>query len=327
MADVNWPFTTSFSPLVDAVRAHGTRWAAEFRLVRTPQSLRRFRQADTPWLAAATYPEAENTLLHCAHDWMVWLIAFDDEFDESGVGRDPNQGQAITARMYAVLEGAEDNDESPASLALSDLAGRLRYVGGPSWKDRFLRHVDEYFQSYGWESRNRELGLVPSPEEYLQQRLHTGAVQTCFDLVQPALGLETESLVWESAPVRALEALASEVISLTNDIVSYPKERARGDFHNLVAIHCHRDGLTVDESVSLVVQRINDDLSVFESAAIAASVATPPVDRRSVNRYADGLRAWMKGNYDWSLRSARFSKIDSTPVGQTPAHIGDILER
>ncbi|MEU1280071.1 hypothetical protein [Streptomyces sp. NPDC005805] len=324
--DIRWPFTTGFSPLAEEVAAHGTRWVERFGLAASPAAQNRFRQARTGWLTAATYPEAGQTLLCCAHDWMVWLIAFDDEFDESGVGRDADRGRAVTDRMHGVLAGTAVPDGSPAAVALRDLSGRLRDVGGPRWTARFLRHVDEYFRSYDWEARNRAAGTVPTEEEYLEQRLHTGAVQTCFDLVQPALGLDTELDLWDTAALRGMEVSASQVISLTNDLVSYPKERARGDFHNLVAIHRERGSLDVPDAVALVLDRIHGFLASFESAAAALRTTGTAVDRAGAARYADGLRAWMRGNHDWSLRSARFTDVDSSPAGLAPAHLGDILD-
>jgi hypothetical protein len=269
-------------PALPRLRTHLDEWTARVGI-----SARKFQRIDTPWLAAVTYPDADPRLLRLAHDWMAWLIAFDDSVDDTALGHEVDQVRLRTGALLVARTGAPDD---PLDRGFANLWSRLSAAAPARWLDMFESHVREYFDSYLWEAGNRRAKAVPEVAEYLENRLNTGAVQTCFDLTLLTCGGDPAT---RTERVLAAERLASRVISLTNDLASYHKERRLGDVHNLVVILIEREGLAHAQACAEVLARIEADLAAFE-------------DLVGVDGYAEGLRSWMVGNHEWSLRSRRF---------------------
>jgi hypothetical protein len=301
---VRWPRELHVHKDVNLVREHAAEWTHRTGLGE------RSVMIDTPWLAAVTYPTAEPDLLLTAHDWMAWLIAFDDTVDDTELGRDVDRVRSTTTALLAVADGRAAPKDSAIQVALADVWSRLRAAAPRQWLAMFRTHVLEYFDSYLWETGNRTVHAVPQVAEYLRNRLDTGAVQTCFDLTMlccPAVPWESggEPSAFRTEPVAKVEKAASRVISLTNDIASYAKERSNGDFHNLVAILVEAEGMEHDQASAAVVARIIEGIDEFEATVGRAGFDTGTAVW--LPGYVDGLRSWMTGNFHWSARTRRFA--------------------
>ena len=150
-----------------------------------------------------------------------------------------------------------------------------------------------------WQDENRSRGMIPTMADYRRLRRHSGAVYTCFELIDVADGIDLPAEVREHELVEQLGDLANDVISWCNDLVSLRKEEH--DPHNLVTVLAHHERLGPD-AARRRAEAMHDD-ALREFARVSAQLA----------RYVDGLRFCMRGNRDWSLSSARYQ---STQISQ-----------
>lgn len=292
----------------NSVRRHAANWLPKVGLAASDDRQRKHAAIDIPLLAAMTHPWATRADLATVHDWLAWLFEFDDQFDDGPDGVDPDSVMALGGRLLRILDGGPATPEPslPICDALADIWRRLRPRTSPAWRRRFRAHVAEYFESYVWETSNRRRQHIPGVEEYLAHRQQTGAVHTCFDVLIPTLGIAFDQETWENPTLRQIEYIACEIITLSNDIISFAKEKGHGDYHNMVAILMAKTGCSMEAAVGETATMVADLLAKFDGLAGQYAWALAR-DGDDIGRYLFGLRAWIVGNYAWSLKSRRFA--------------------
>lgn len=318
-----YPFVSAINIRAEAVNKGTIAWACRYDLMpRAPAEKRRHEEYGH--IAARVYPNAPAEALQVASDFVAWLFFADDQNDETDVGCRLSWMKELHARFGAVLEGhGPTSQDRPLCHALHDLVSRASRRAPAGWMGRFSRSMLEYFAASRWECENRRLSVVPSPATYLAMRPFTGAVYACFDLFAVTDALHLPAAVHDHPVVQALRLRANNVIGVCNDILSVEKELSHGDVHNLVLAIRHDQRCTLQEAIHRA--------AAWHDAEVGAYLALEPcmpsfgsaVDA-DLARYAGGLRAWMRGNLDWSLASARYrssasQEDDSEPCSSPPS--------
>ncbi|MBM7114442.1 terpene synthase family protein [Archangium primigenium] len=285
-----------------------------------PGRRERHQRIAVPLFAAMAYPTAARDHLLLAHDWMAWLFEYDDQFDDGADGHSTHKARRSRESLLAILsDPLGTTREVPGRTlqsGLQDIWSRLRAVTRPRMQARFAGHVSDYLESYEWETHNRRIGYCPDVEEYLEKRQHTGAAHPCFDLIVPAAGVRCDHLDLTDSRLRRLEYLSSEIITLSNDLVSFPKEMEQGDVHNIVIILMNRRGHSEQEAIRQTVDWIKSRLEEFERSARELG-RDPRASNEDTRLYLHGLKVWYLANYFWSLRCSRFV-VDGGGSRETP---------
>jgi hypothetical protein len=298
------------SPFFDQVQQATMAWADRFSLVRSSRAHERLNRLQYGSFMARAYPTASETSLRLFADWNTWLFLLDDEFDEREFGRQPDQLARLHRRLLAILRGARPRaDEDTRYHALHDLTARFHAAAPAAWMRRFVGCVEATFAASVWEAHNRKQARTPGEAEYLEMRPFTSAVYCFLSLIEIAEQLSLPSGVRRNATIRALSLMANNVISWFNDLISYPKEIARGDVHNLVYIVHRERNISIEDAAAYVVGKHNAEIEAFQRA----SAALPSGGDAGVQQYVAGLQAWIRANVDWSIATARYR-----PAG-TPA--------
>lgn len=89
-----------------------------------------------------------------------------------------------------------------------------------------------------------------------------------------------------------------------NDLVSWPKELARGDGHNLVLVVRKEGGLSLDAAVRDAVARHNNEVREF--LAVRTALHPELLAMPTVRHFVEGLTHWIRGNVDWSGETGRY---------------------
>lgn len=311
-----YPFDSEISPHASAIERGSRQWAHKFNLIKRRGSLDFARPIEYALLAARTYPKAEGERLQIAADWLSWLFLMDDECDETGVGGDPERLMRVHERLLAVLRGAPPSASDHSLVhSLHDLRARMAECDSSAWLARFANAVEEYFSACRWEAKNRLLGVIPSASDYQAMRAHTGAVFSCFELFRITDDIKLPVEVRQHPDVQRLALLANCVICWSNDIFSVNKESKHGDVHNLVIVLQNEHRLSNDEAVREAVRVHNGTVRAFVEQATALDTFGPEVDAE-LNRYLDCLRAWMRGNLDWSWTALRYRQAAAEGPGR-----------
>lgn len=268
---------------------------------------RRQQRIGVPLLAAMTHPWATFDNLNLSYQWLSWLFALDDQLDDGQRGRDPQCVADFKCSLMPILSGHEHQANAvpmdPLLAGLQRILQRLQIVASPAWYQRFVDHVVLYLDACQWESANRQARRCPSVEEYLGRRQSTGAVHPCFDMLMPTLGICYSQQAWADPMIKTLEYVACEIITLSNDLISFTKEQAVGDFHNLLSLLVNH-GETEARALAEVADRISSNLKAFDevSQRLMLDQQLDP----NMSRYVYGLKNWTVGNFYWSMQCRRF---------------------
>ncbi|GAA2083798.1 hypothetical protein GCM10009801_44480 [Streptomyces albiaxialis] len=329
--DIACPFPFSVNPHAERARAHLRHWTHETGLIRGERARRRFEHADFGWFAALVYPTAPPERLDLLADWFAWLFLVDDQLDDGSFGRSPEQLAEVIGQMREVLDRSPDETAAepspsptpalapssrlPVVASLADLWRRTAEGTSARWRARFAGHLAQCLTTAAvWEAGNRLSGRVPPEDEYVANRRHTGAIYVCMDLIEIAESAELPPEIEESAAyLTALDA-ACDVVCWVNDVYSLAKERALGEFHNLVHIVGHQRGLPDDKALCEVVRAVAGETARY-LAAEAELRAAHPAPSRALEGGLAGMRTWMRGNLDWSRRTHRYGADTALPDG------------
>jgi len=299
------------SPFFDQVQQTTMAWADHFNLVRSGRAHERLNRLQYGSFMARAYPTASEPSLRLFADWNTWLFLLDDEFDERAFGRQPDRLAQLHARLLAILRGARPSaDDDTRYHALHDLTKRFDAAAPAGWMRRFIDCVEATFAASVWEAHNRKQLRTPGEAEYLDMRPFTSAVYCFLCFIEIAEQLSLPSNVRRSAPIRALSHMTNNAISWFNDLISYPKEIARGDVHNLVYIVHRERNISVEDAAAYVVYKHNAEVEAFQHASVALRCCGDP----GAQKYVAGLQAWIRANVDWSIATARYRPADSSAL-------------
>ena len=188
----------------------------------------------------------------------------------------------------------------------------------PAWRERFAGHIREYLEATVWEAGNRAANRPPSVAEYRTMRFRTAAVDMFFDLIEPMHGVELPAAVFADHDFAAMHRSAGMITAIFNDLVSWPKEEAAGDHHNIVLALRHERRVPVEDAVRAAVAEhdalVEDFVAARERFAAGPLAADP-----AVAAVAADFVHWIRGNVDWSMESGRYTPSDDTPGGDGDA--------
>lgn len=143
-----------------------------------------------------------------------------------------------------------------------------------------IRDVDTYFAL-----RRQTIGTAPS----------YGLIDMYFNIPDHMI---------QHPHVQDMSDLATDMISMCNDIYSYNKEQAAGEAdHNLITVVMHQFGLSLHEAFEWVAAYHADILEKF--VKLYDSLPWFPAESETTNQelreYAYGLGDWVRANERWSF--------------------------
>lgn len=300
------PFPSAVNRHADAVHQDTLAWAKHFNLITTTAAYQRFSAAQFGWLAARAYPDALREELQIVSDWNTWLFMLDDQCDEGGIGKQPDQLAQLFASFVVLLQGGDDSvSKIPLAQALVNLRQRLSQKATAAWMLRFIASTQDYFAACHWEATNRAHRIVPDVASYIAMRPLSGGLNTDVDLIDITERINLPPEVRTHPTIQALTLMANNVVCWSNDIFSLEKEMQRGDVHNLVLVLRHADHLTLQEAIDRAAAMHDAEVRAFiELAAMLPSF--DPAINADLSRYVSILRSWMRGNLDWSHATGRY---------------------
>ncbi|WP_411129225.1 terpene synthase family protein [Streptomyces sp. x-19] len=276
--------------------------------------MRRHESARYAELAARFYPDATGADLDLGVDLMSWFFVFDDLFDGPD-GEDPARARALVSSTMEALRRPAGPSAAPVVRAFADLWQRSREGMSAAWRRRAAEHWCAYLQGYVTEAAHRHRGRMPTVEEHLRLRRETIGVHPTVDLAERIGHFEVPWRIHAAPWAAEMRAIAAEVDTIHNDLCSAEKEEARGEIHNLLLILERREHRTRAEGVEEMRRMIRsrtERFLVLESRlpSLCDSFRLTEAQRAAVFRFADALRAVMRGDYDWAERSGRYTSAD-----------------
>lgn len=159
---------------------------------------------------------------------------------------------------------------------------------------------------------------IPDIRTYREIRQYDVAMYATIDVSELASGVEIGEEQYHHPIVRRLRREANLQVAMANDILSYHKEVIRdGCPYNMVNVVAHQRGLGADrpeqapeEAVIEVIEMVNGHTSSFLALERRLPRWGPRIDA-DVERYVQGMKDLMGGNWYWSLECTRYNSADS----------------
>jgi hypothetical protein len=153
-------------------------------------------------------------------------------------------------------------------------------------------------------------------------RYQSAATDMYFDLIEPMHALELPPALFADADYLIMRQSAGMIIGIFNDLVSWPKEAAIGDHHNIVFALQREQGLSLEAAVRAAVAEHDARVVDFIAARERLGRGSWSGDAAVTVGVAD-LVHWIRGNVDWSLESGRYTpSVESTIPAQRRAKPG-----
>lgn len=302
------PFPPALNDHADIAHEATVDWLDSFNLFVSEQTRRRFYATNIGRLAGRFHPGAPADTLQLLSDWYGWMFFWDDQRDESELGRQPYRLADENMAFLKILAGCRPEEGAePLSLALWDLQRRLvAKTPSGAWMDRFIRSVAEHFDSTVWEATNRVQGLTPDIETYIEMRPVTGGLYVDAEFTEIAEGIRLSEQLRKHPIVQA----ANNVVCWANDLISFSKEIRRGDVHNLIVVLEKARGLKTPEAVDCVTAMHDAELQRFLKLEWQLPFNGDEVANAGLRSFSSFLRTRMRGNLDWSLESGRYGPTE-----------------
>jgi len=303
----------------EGVHARCLQWSTNMGFVPDARALKKINKIQVDELAARTYPTADAEFLQLLTDILMWFFVSDDQYDERKLGASPQKMTKICGNFLRILEtGNPKLAISPLGVALLDIRGRLCARAGAQdgWLQRFRGNMELYFQGCLQESQNRQYDVTPEFDEYRQIRRASVGTYPCFDLFELAMRHGCDKALVAQPALSTLRDLATDVVAWINDIVSFQKESSFHDPHNMISVLMNDCGLTQEESSRKTVEMINEQLDCFLAHAGKSKAALGSAG----TEYIESLEDWIRGVYDWSFTSERYS-TDYVELSQQATHL------
>jgi len=296
---------TLCSTLIDSdYQLRSLRWAERFGLLPTQVALLKAAQIQVDELARMTYRTSDPEVRQISTDVLLWFFLADDQFDERVCGYLPEQMHAVSERFVRVLQtGDASLAICPLSQALLDLRGRFLARTDNAWLERFTTNLQLYLRGCVQEAINRAAGTTPSRVEYRDIRRASVGTYPCFDVIELTMQQTLPAELDRDADLAELRDVATDVIAWINDIVSFKKESAFADPHNVISVLMAEESLDVRNATLAAHALIRLRTADWQRLEKAAQVRFPdPV----AHEYIAGIRSWIEGVQDWSYRSRRY---------------------
>lgn len=257
-------------------------------------------------LTSGFYPSTDLRGLTWATKFLHWAFALDDLVDETALGRGPRAVARQFERFDELLMLGVPSEMSALEFALCELAGELRGFASAAQYRRFCVAMHAYFGAMLWEANNRAHHWVPDLPSYQLFRPAAGAVPPFWMLIDPLEGVTLSEFEQLDGPDDAAE-LAGRIVCWYNDVLSYAKEYAAGDVHNLAIVLERHRYLSPIASFEAAIDLCNTEVEQYAAIARRLRDASPSP---ALVRYLDILESMMATTLFWTMESTRYA----TPV-------------
>lgn len=318
-------FPVKVSPDADRAAAHALAWVQKVGLLGDDAGVRRLAKARAAEISAYFHPNRTGTALEMLADLELWMLLYDDTFDEA-VGRSPELARSATQDLMR-LTGLAPADATavtglPTHGAITALAQAWNHIWeresegmSPQWQKRARGNWALWLNSFIEEASYRAMDIHPDFGSYVRLRRKTSAVQAILDANETAGGFTIPERAVQTPLLKEITEIACDVVCFINDIFSVDKEQAHGDRLNLVLVLEHHNALDRPEAVREVRGLVNRRLDRYQALAsstpeFCASLGLKGRDRKHVEVWVAEAADLMGGLYHWSALSGRYRHSD-----------------
>lgn len=322
--DIYCPFPSLTNPNIEQAKKHSLEWAKDFRLIQRDAAQQHFLIAGVAHFGCSVHPKAALEELCFCCDWYCLITLFDDHFDDTERGKEPELLRLIHDHLLAVLQNPPKAiPQGLAAEAFSDIQQRAARLAPPTWQKHFVQHHADFFAGQLQDAENRAAQHIPDIQACISNRLRTYGTLIVFDAIQLVRHFELPAEIYASPPFQAVLQAAGNVMGWTNDVFSVERELKFGEVNNLVGVVQHVQGGSLQDTVNHVCALIETETRHLQKLIQDLPEYPTEVDR-DIHTFLDDLGSWIRGNLDAHRQILRYLGHYFEP-GKASTYLEEIL--
>ncbi|KAF8650701.1 hypothetical protein AX16_005074 [Volvariella volvacea WC 439] len=305
----SWPWTRRLNPYYEVAKRESNAWIRSFQCLTEKRQVK-FEACDFSLASCLLWPNLNRTRTRVACDLMN-LYFMIDHFSDIGSG-DEVQG------YVGMIRDALQNPWKPrpvGEVALGEMTRQfwvnaLKTKIPPLAARRFITRFCDYAQGIATRAADRDQQRSRTIEEYLHVRRKTIGVRPSLFLLEvwdmSDADLPTEFV--NNPTVEGLINLATDMVILDNDMLSYNIEQARGDdAHNILTIVTRQLNTDIHGALRWVEEyHANCERSFLDNYRRLVPSLQGQRQGERMKAYVDGVGMWAVGHYSWCFESQRY---------------------
>ncbi|OSD03851.1 terpenoid synthase [Trametes coccinea BRFM310] len=267
---------------------------------------RRFLSHRFDAYAGMSFPDADATHLETCIKFFFWAFSFDDLSDEGALQSKPDAVQVGVDISMEVLRHPDacKPDFAYASM-LQDIWRQYRSTASTGACNRFARAVESWMRSQVEQARNRSTDEIPSVEDFIVLRRRTIGGPIVEAMVEYSLDLQIPEHVWEHPVLQEMSKAMIDIMTWPNDLCSFNKEQADGDFQNLVFCIMVERGTDLQNAVDILTDMLAQRVADYVRYKSQLPSFGSEVDSE-LARYNKALEQYTQGTIVWYYQSPRY---------------------
>ncbi|KZV73706.1 terpenoid synthase [Peniophora sp. CONT] len=300
----NWPWPRRLNNNYAEAKTASAVWMQSFQGI-SPRTLYAYDRCDFSLLASMVYLGHDAARLRTACDVMALFFFFDDSSDVVS----PEEVLVMVDVMMDALRNPHKSrpvDEWIGGEVTRQFWELAIKTASPGSQERFIDRYAQYTKAVVRQAEDRQNKVILTVEEYFPLRRDTIGAKPAFAFLE--LNLDRPQAALNHPVIGELEILSTDMIILSNDIVSYNKEQARGDdYQNIVTSIMHHHQTDVQGAMNWVeshylnlqarfLELYCHHVPKYHSYQLDADIA----------KYVDGLGNWVRANDQWNFETERY---------------------
>ncbi|KAI0543192.1 terpenoid synthase [Xylaria digitata] len=281
--------------------------------------LRKMKATEVALFAASWWAYAPFEMLCVATTLSIWLFVWDDELDStefSSLIDDFESASEFRKETTKFIRASLSRNQSCDSSTLTDnrIITCFKPVGdaiSAAYNERqintFVKELMFFVDMCQEEHKFLMTADIPTPEQYIQRRLGSGAVRVCLAINEYTTGITLPEEIINSGPIQTIWHETNIIICCINDILSVKKEIAQSQADTLIPLlflKLRSVQAAIDEA-TLMVSRSIDRLEAAENE-ILSQYSTSPKTQDMIQTHIDACKLACTANLNWSLVSGRY---------------------
>ncbi|KAJ7689290.1 isoprenoid synthase domain-containing protein [Mycena rosella] len=297
------PFELKTNPYHKDAETRASLWFERYG-VYTGRKRDKFFGHDYGSLCAWTYPDTPTgSHLETCIAFNLWLFAYDDMADESGLKK---SAEGLKLGGDICIEVLKDPDVVVPMFKfaqmLQEIFKKMRATGSTGACRRFVEAFEVYTQASLCQTAHRIKGNTPTVQEFIRLRRDSSGTKLVFALIEYAMNLDIPDDIYNDASIVSLVEAAGDIVAWNNDICSFNNEQSHGDSQNAVYCAFVEKNCTLQEAMDCIAGMVRTRVEEF----LVLRETLPSFDLVDVETYLEGLEHWISGSMHWYYQSKRY---------------------
>ncbi|KAM7195873.1 terpenoid synthase [Rhypophila sp. PSN 637] len=312
----NWPWPRTINPHYLECKTESEAWIKGVRAF-SPRAQKAFNRCNFSLLSSLAWANLDRDGCRIGCDLMHLFFVFDEYSDRSTQEESGQQAISIMDALRDPHKLRPEGEFVGGRVAQEFWLNAIKTTP-ESFQKRFIEAFQRYVDSVVQQSSDRDNHCQRDIASYFALRRYTIGAEPSF--VLNAMHMDLPDHVVAHPTLKRLEELATDMIILGNDIVSYDREQSQPGQaeHNIIS--------AIMSSLKLDVQGAMDwvggyhDGLVDEFLAEFETLPTFPEESQQVNtyvvEYANALANWVRASDAWGFESERYFGKDAPRIGR-----------